>query len=80
MQAMETQQLSTAAKAERPAPTHYHSKSDLAARYRVTTRTIDRWRMDGLFPQPDLVLPGGKCRWSDDTVVAHERASVSKRG
>ena len=78
---METQELDARAAVEvtRPA-TRYHSKRDLAARYRVTTRTIDRWRMDGLFPQPDLFLPGGKCRWSDDTVVTHERNSVRKKG
>jgi hypothetical protein len=77
---METQQSSTVAKAERPAPTHYHSKRDLAARYNVTTRTIDRWAVDKLFPEPDLRLPSGACRWSDELVTAHERASVSKRG
>ena len=76
---MEAQQLSTA-KATRPSPARYHSKSDLAARYRVTTRTIDRWHTDGLFPKPDLILPNGSPRWSDDAVVAHERAGVGKKG
>ena len=75
---MEAQmQLSHTEEAKRP--TRYHSKTDLANRYRVTTRTVDRWRVDGLFPEPDLILPNGAPRWSDDTVVAHERDSVAKK-
>jgi hypothetical protein len=54
----------------------YHSKPELAERYRVSSRTIDRWRSDGLFPAPDLVLPNGAPRWSDDTVETHERNAV----
>jgi len=78
---METQ-VSKAEKAKRPKPkqaTRYHSKSDLADRYRVVTRTVDRWRVDGLFPEPDLILPNGAPRWSDELVVAHERAAVGKK-
>jgi hypothetical protein len=74
---METQ-TSKAEKAKRT--TQYHSKNDLAERYRVVTRTVDRWRVDGLFPEPDLILPNGAPRWSDELVVAHERNSVGKRG
>jgi hypothetical protein len=58
----------------------FHSKSDLADRYRVVTRTVDRWRVDGLFPEPDLILPNGAPRWSDALVVAHERAAVGRKG
>jgi hypothetical protein len=74
---METQ-VSKAEKAKRP--TRYHSKNDLADRYRVVVRTVDRWRVDGLFPEPDLILPNGAPRWSDELVIAHERAAVGKKG
>jgi len=73
---METQQLSKGEKAKRP--TRYHSKNDLAERYRVVVRTLDRWRVDGLFPEPDLILPSGAPRWSDELVVKHERNAVGK--
>src|SRR5262245_20816468 len=61
-------------------PTRYHSKKDLAHRYRVVTRTVDRWRVEGLFPEPDLILPNGAPRWSDELVVAHERNAVGRKG
>jgi len=56
----------------------YRSKGNLADRYEVSERTIDRWRTDGLFPAPDLVLPSGAPRWSDETITAHERTLVAK--
>jgi hypothetical protein len=55
----------------------YRSKGNLADRYEVSERTIDRWRSDGKFPQPDIVLPSGQPRWSDDTIERHERRSVT---
>ncbi|HEY6602928.1 MAG TPA: hypothetical protein VI009_14070 [Xanthobacteraceae bacterium] len=58
--------------------THYRSKGSLADRYEVSERTIDRWREEGKFPPPDLVLPSGAPRWSDDLVEAHERGLVGK--
>ena len=58
--------------------TRYRSKGNLAFRYAVSERTIDRWREEGKFPQPDLTLPGGQPRWADDTIEAHERALVGK--
>ena len=60
--------------------TFYHSKGALARRYGVVTRTIDRWRGSGSFPAPDMVLPNGAPRLSDDTVAAHERNSVRRKG
>jgi hypothetical protein len=75
---MGAQVATKAEKATRPA--RYLSKSDLAARYRVVTRTVDRWRIDGHFPEPDLILPNGAPRWSDELVVAHERAAVGRKG
>jgi len=58
--------------------TRFRSKGNLADRYEVSERTIDRWREEGKFPPPDLVLPSGSPRWSDDTIFAHERALVGK--
>jgi hypothetical protein len=57
--------------------TTYHSKPALARRYGVSPRSIDRWRGLGKFPQPDIVLPSGQPRWSDDTIERHERRSVA---
>jgi hypothetical protein len=56
----------------------YHSKPALADRYSVSSRTIDRWRSDGLFPAPDLVLPSGAPRWSEELIVKHERNAVAR--
>jgi hypothetical protein len=56
----------------------FHSKPALADRYGVSSRTIDRWRSDGLFPAPDLTLPNGAPRWSDELIVNHERNNVGK--
>jgi hypothetical protein len=56
----------------------YYSRAELAERYRVSDRTIDRWRDARLYPQPDLILPNGAPRWSDGVVIAHERNSVGK--
>lgn len=75
---METQ-VSKAERVKR-STRRYHSKTDLADRYRVATRTIDRWKGDGHFPEPDLILPNGAPRWSDELIVAHERSAVGKKG
>jgi predicted DNA-binding transcriptional regulator AlpA len=57
--------------------TTYHSKPALAQRYGVSSRSIDRWRLDGKFPKPDIILPSGQPRWRDDTIERHERRSVT---
>jgi hypothetical protein len=54
----------------------YHSKPALARRYGVSPRSIDRWRSDGKFPKPDMILPSGQPRWRDDTIERHEKASA----
>lgn len=54
------------------------SKSDVVARYGITQRTLERWLKNKRFPAPDLHLPGGQPRWSDDLVEAHERGLVGK--
>ena len=56
----------------------YYSRAELAERYRVSDRTIDRWRDAGLYPPPDLILPNGAPRWSDGVVITHERNSVGR--
>jgi hypothetical protein len=58
----------------------YRSKGNLADRYEVSQRTIDRWREEGKFPPPDLLLPSGQPRWSDNLIEAHERAAVGRKG
>jgi predicted DNA-binding transcriptional regulator AlpA len=58
----------------------YLSKTDLAERYGVSTRTVDRWRDDGRFPPADLILPNRGPRWSDRAVDAFERSLVGRRG
>jgi hypothetical protein len=58
----------------------FFSKPLLAQRYAVSTRAIERWILSGRFPRPDLVLPNGRPRWSDEVVVAHERAAIGKKG
>lgn len=40
----------------------YLSKSELAAIYGVTTRTLDNWLAAGTLPQPDRT-PSGRPRW-----------------
>jgi len=57
-------------------PQKYYAKSDLAARYSVRVRSIERWIIRKRFPPPDIELPNGHKRWSDATVEAHEKASV----
>jgi predicted site-specific integrase-resolvase len=57
----------------------YRSKANLADRYSVSERTIDRWKDDGKFPPADLILPSGHPRWSDETIEQHERNAVSHK-
>jgi len=54
----------------------YYSKPALARRYGVSPRSIDRWRSDGKFPKPGIILPSGQPRWGDDTIEQHEKASA----
>lgn len=63
--------------AERNHLTQYLSKPDLARHYGVSSRSIDRWRVDRKFPPPDIYLPNGQPRWLGKTVEAHERRSVT---
>jgi hypothetical protein len=55
----------------------YHQKPGLAERYRVTTRSIDRWVEKKVFPSPDIRLPNGRPAWSDETIERHEQQAVA---
>jgi hypothetical protein len=56
----------------------WFSKSQLAARYNVCTRSIERWVKGGKFPL-GVRMPNGRWAWSDVTIELHERALVSSR-
>jgi hypothetical protein len=57
-------------------PQRFYAKRDLAARYSIGVRSLERWIVRKRFPPPDIELPNGRKRWSDATVEAHEKASV----
>jgi predicted DNA-binding transcriptional regulator AlpA len=46
----------------------WSSRSQLAARYGISTRTIDRMRKRGQFPPPDIQIGDRTFRWNDETV------------
>jgi hypothetical protein len=56
----------------------FFTKVALGARYKVTTRSIDRWIEAGLFPKPDIHLPNGWPAWASATIEQHERTLVAK--
>jgi hypothetical protein len=49
-------------------------KADLAGRYNVTERTVDRWALDGRLPRP--IYRGKIPLWSEEAVDAHDRAAL----
>ena len=51
---------------------------EVAQRYSVTTRTVQRWVVQGKFPQPLRV--GGATRWPLQTLVAWESQQVQASG
>jgi hypothetical protein len=53
----------------------FYRKRDLAERYSASTRTIDRMKIDGRLPPPDLFL-GPFPLWSNETIEANERAAA----
>lgn len=53
------------------------TKADVAALFRVTTRTLDNWRAVGTMGFPAPCNPGGHPRWARDDVLAW-RGGVSK--
>lgn len=46
----------------------WSNKSQLAARYKISTRTIDRMRKRGQFPPADIQIGHRMVRWNDETV------------
>jgi hypothetical protein len=54
----------------------WFSKGEIAARYGITQRSLERWLKSAKFPAPDLHLPGGQPRWSDVLVATHERKAA----
>ena len=51
------------------------SKREVAARYGVHPRSIERWSANGTFPK-GCQLPNGRWRWSDLEIEQHETALV----
>ena len=54
----------------------YFSQGDLAERYRVDKRTIQRWRKSRKLP-PATTLPNGRPAWANAVIEAHERARIA---
>ena len=48
----------------------FYTTDEMAARYKVNVRTIQRWAESGLLPAP--VKIGGATRWRADDVAAAE--------
>jgi hypothetical protein len=56
----------------------WFSKRQLADRYSVATRTVDRWVAAGKFPA-GIQWPNKRWYWSDIQVEDHERSLVGGR-
>jgi len=56
----------------------FFSKSGLAHRYNVSTRTVDRWKNDPRldFPKPDLII-NGREYYRIETIERWERARAT---
>jgi predicted DNA-binding transcriptional regulator AlpA len=74
---MET--LQKIARDERANIQRWFSKREIANRYGVTPRSIERWVERGRFPAP-VKLPNGRDAWSDVAITGHERGLVSTGG
>ena len=57
----------------------WYSKRDLAARYNVSQRSIERWKKRKKFP-PGIQMPNGHWRWSDHEIEVHEQSLVTGGG
>lgn len=58
-------------------PKKFYAKGELASRYATTPRSLERWVAAGRYPPPDLELPNGRKRWSDNLVESHEKGSTA---
>jgi hypothetical protein len=56
----------------------YFRKWQLAARYGVTLRTVERMVADGRLPPPDLYL-GKFPLWGDKSIIANEKRAAAER-
>jgi hypothetical protein len=64
---------------DEPAPTKRMLRaSHLTERYRVTPRTIDRWKNTQVLPPPDLVI-NKVSYWFETTIERNERDNLSAR-
>jgi predicted DNA-binding transcriptional regulator AlpA len=52
------------------------SKREVAARYGVHPRSIERWSANGTFPK-GRQLPNGRWRWTDREIEQHEKGLVA---
>ncbi len=55
----------------------YFRKRQLAARYGVTTRTVDRMVDDGRLPRPDMYM-GTLPMWSNESIEGNEHAAATR--
>jgi predicted DNA-binding transcriptional regulator AlpA len=53
----------------------WFSKRELAQRYGVSTRSIERWSESGKFPR-GRQLPNNRWFWTDREIEEHERSLV----
>jgi predicted site-specific integrase-resolvase len=54
----------------------WFTKRQLAERYNVHTRSIERWSVSGKFPR-GCQMPNGRWRWSDVDIEQHEKGLVN---
>jgi hypothetical protein len=54
----------------------WYSKRQVADRYNVSTRSVERWSLSGKFPR-GTQLPNRRWYWTDLQIEAHERDLVS---
>ena len=55
-----------------------YRKSDLATRYAITVRSIERMIADGRMPQPDVWI-GRHPRWFEETITTNERKNFAEK-
>ena len=55
------------------------TSADICERFQVSKRTLQKWRKESKFPQPDLVI-GTTVRWLVTTVETWVEDNRQKRG
>jgi hypothetical protein len=56
----------------------WYSKNQVAARYGVSSRSVERWAERGRFP-PGVQMPNGHWYWTDVAIEDYERSLVGGR-